>query len=125
MITNYKTFDELEKTIEKINKHEYSVNSNMFIDFLTISEIGVKLPTASYLVSDFEKASPTFKKAFLKYQNLVYQADSQDIALEGKSINLLLAEKRLRQLEKKEGIKRYSSTERSQYLENTEYIKSL
>lgn len=92
-------------------------NTSVFIDFLIVSKQGFKNPSASYLVSDFNNTSQQFKNFFAKYQKIMATA-SKNVLFDGKPLKLIMAEQKLKALEKKEGIKRYSTFEREKYLAN-------
>ena len=112
MITQYNDYKHLVATIKALKEGKYEYPK--FEHFLSVTEIGIKVPGFSYKSSDLEKTSPEFKKCLEEYNNIVLLED----CTEGPTLKVKLISKKLAKMEKKEGIKRYSSKEEQEYLEN-------
>ena len=110
MITHYNDYEHLVETINalKAGKYEYP----KFEHFIVVSKLGVKHLGFSDKVSDLEKASPEFKKCLKEYDSIVTLED----CTEGPTLKVVTITKKLAKMEKKEGIKRYSSREENEFL---------
>lgn len=86
-----------------------------FFRFICLSE-SLSIYTSAYLKEDYDRTSPAFKKALQKYQDLL---SDHEILNEARNVysgviassKIYFAERKLNRLERKEGIKRYSSLE--------------
>ncbi len=116
MVTQYNDYKHLVATIKALKEGKYEYPK--FEHFIVVSKLGVKHPGFSYKSSDLEKASPEFKKCLKEYESIVTLED----CTEGPTLKVVTISKKLTKMEKKEGIKRYSSKEENEFL--TEFLEN-
>ena len=112
------SYDDMMKIVKALKSHrEKFPDYPAFETFIVPSPKGVKSRQVSYLYSDFERTSNSFKEAYRKYNDAV-RAWNEPLDFFGVAEQKYKrAEKILEAYEEAEGIKRYSSDEVRQIMQ--------
>ena len=112
------SYDDMMKIVRALKSHrEKFPDYPAFETFIVPSPKGVKARQVSYLYSDFEKTSNSFKEAYRKYNEAVRNWNEPLDFFGTAEQKYKRAEKILEAYEEAEGIKRYSSEEVRQIMQ--------